>query len=94
MKVILSSFTHVEDLFTNVEVGPKHARTLFFGLDGGDQDSWREALNFENQAKEYGDILGRDKGGVAKMKERFQRLEIEPQNKRRNQIRYCPYVRF
>ena len=92
MRVILSSFAKAEDLFTNLELAPQRAHALFFGFDGGDQDSWRGALNSKSLAKEYGENIWRDKGGLAEMKERFHRLGIEPQNNRRNQIRIAPMV--
>lgn len=92
MRVILSSFVEAEDLFMKLDVAPKRSHALFFGIDGGDQDSWRGALNSKNLAKKYGEIFAPDKGGLAKMKERFHRLGIEPQNSRRNQIRIAPMI--
>ena len=92
MRVILSSFAKAEDLFANLELVPQRAHVLFFGFDGVDQDNWRGALNSENQAKQYREVMEQDKGGFAKMKERFHRLGIEPQNSRRNQIRIAPMM--
>ena len=77
-------------MYTNLNVGSQHAHALFFGFDGGDKDSWRGALNSDNQADEYRENLRKDKGGVAKMRDRFHRLGIEPHNNRRNQIRIAP----
>ena len=92
MKAILSTFIKAEDLFTSRDVAPQRAHALFFGFDGGDQDSWRGALNSKSPAKEYGENIWRDKGGLAEMKERFHRLGIEPRNNRRNQIRIAPMM--
>ena len=92
MKAIISTFVKVEDLFTSLDVATQRAHALFFGFDGGDQESWLGALNSKSLAKEYGEIIGRDKAGHARMKERFHRLSIEPQNNRRNQIRIAPMM--
>ena len=90
MRVNLSSLDIADDLFHDAGLAKHRSHVMFFGNDGGDNDSWRSLLNSSKQAQQYRGLGNLDSSHTGNVNKRYARLGVEVRNNHRNLIRIAP----